>query len=197
MLYSSLAPHRFATPWPPRIDEKITDAVNEMLPKALRLIASELGRSAKSTNPLINLSHTTPAGMLALHDNDQRFSHTKASKALENGTPVPGLSATPILDAARRLVPGLWDANKLAEYSLAAVDYTLMLASLVNPAFVVPNLVMLHHVMSIANGEHPTDWPHMVRFLELCATKRTLIIMFRFLGVYNHTGTVTREISMV
>jgi hypothetical protein len=41
-----------------------------------------------------------------------------------------------------------------------------MLTTLVNPALAAPLLVMLRHTLSIASGEHPTDWPHAVRFLE-------------------------------
>ena len=54
----------------------------------------------------------------------------------------------------------------MAEYALAAVDYSLMLTTLVNPTLAVPLLVMLHYTLTIASGEHPSDWPHAVRFLE-------------------------------
>ena len=71
-----------------------------------------------------------------------------------------------MLAAARRTAPSQWDPTKLAEYALSAVDYALMLSTLVNPALAAPFIVMLRHTLSIASGEHPSDWPHAVRFLE-------------------------------
>ena len=92
--------------------------------------------------------------------------NTKASRALEHGVTVSGPSATPLMDASARLAAPLWDKSKLIDYILVTLNHTLMLHTLVNPAFTAPSLVALHQVVTIAHGEHPSDWPHGVRVLR-------------------------------
>ena len=159
-------PYHFGTPWDERTQGKNIDGVRKIIPKIGHTIGLELSLSDTHTSPYINMSLVTSSGTLALRNNDLTYANLKLSKSVEKGQAPTGPSITPMLAAARRITPVQWDSNKLAEYALATVDYSLMLTTLVNPALAVPLLVMLRHTLSIASGEHPMDWPHAVRFLE-------------------------------
>ena len=158
--------NHFPTPWDQRCGEKLLDAVRKLFPKVYGEIAQELARSDRHATPYTVLQHLTSAGAQLLRENDHRHAHLKLSRAAEKGEVPTAPSLTPMLDACRRSQSTVWDPSKLAEYALTAVDYALMLGTLVNPALVVPSLVMLRHSLAVANGEHPSDWPHMVRFLD-------------------------------
>ena len=99
--------------------------------------------------------HTTPGGLLNLVENDARTFSQKVALATGKGYVIPGPSATPLLDAAARLPVALWHKDKLADFLLAAVNYMLMLHSLVNPAFVAPLLVIQHSLFVSTNNPPP------------------------------------------
>ena len=159
-------PHEIATPWNSRIEAKFMDAVSVLIPSQLRELAENL-KNAKKTNALcVSLMHTTPGGLLNLVENDARTFNQRVNLATDKGYVIPGPSATPLLDAAARLPVTLWHKDKLADFLLAAVNYMLMLHSLVNPDFVAPLLVMVQIILSVYLGDHRDDWIHAVRFLE-------------------------------
>ena len=159
-------PYHFSTPWDERSQGKFIDGARKLIPKIGHTIGLELSLSDAHTSPYLNMALVTSSGALALKNNDLTYANLKLSKSAEKGQAPTGPSITPMLAAARRTAPVLWDATKLAEYALAAVDYALMLNTLVNPVLTGPFLVMLRHTLSVASGEHPLDWPHAVRFFE-------------------------------
>ena len=159
-------PYHFPTPWGAHADVKLMDGTRKLYPNIFRTIGAELGRSDNYVTPFVDLHHLTPVGSNLLKENDARHSFNRASRSSEKGEVAGAPSVTPMLDASRRCVSAAWDHSKLAEFSLAAVDFALMLMTMVNPALAVPSLVMLRHALAVANGEHPSDWPHIVRFLE-------------------------------
>ena len=159
-------PNYLPASWDARIHYKIHDGIRAAMPKKFSDMAKELA-SHRSANPwTISLVHTTPSGLLALADNDAKAANMKATRALEHGTPNTGPSATPLTDAAARMPSATWDKTKLTEYVLASVSHTLMLHTCVNPEFTAPALVMLQHVLTVAHGEHPGDWPQAVRVVD-------------------------------
>ena len=159
-------PNYLPASWDARTHYKIQDGIRAAMPKKFADIAKETA-THRSANPwTINLVHTTPSGLLALADNDAKAANMKAARALDHGTPNTGPSATPLTDAAARMPSAIWDKTKLAEYALAFVSHTLMTHTMVNPEFTAPALVMLQHVLTIAHGEHPGDWPQAVRVID-------------------------------
>ena len=159
-------PHEIATPWSAHVEAKFLDAVSALIPSQMRELAENL-KNANKTNALcVSLMHTTPGGLLNLVENDARTFSQKVALATDKGYVIPGPSATPLLDAAARLPVALWHKDKLADFLLAAVNYMLMLHSLVNPAFVAPLLVMVQLILSVYLGDHRDDWVHAVRVLE-------------------------------
>ena len=148
-------PHEIATPWSTHIEAKFLDAVSVLIPSQMRELAENL-KNANKTNALcVSLMHTTPGGLLNLVENDARTFSQKVALATDKGYVIPGPSATPLLDAAARLPVALWHKDKLADFLLAAVNYMLMLHSLVNPAFVAPLLVIQHSLFVSTNNPPP------------------------------------------
>ena len=131
-------PNHFGTPWDDRTHARLIDGVRKIIPKINGTIARELSLSDSLITPYLSMAHLTPAGVLAMRDNDQRYSNLKKSKSMDKGEPPTAPSSTPMLEASRRFAPATWDVTKLAEYALAAVDYSLTLTTLVNPALAVP-----------------------------------------------------------
>ena len=143
-------PYHFNTPWNSRSQDKLYDGIRKIIPKINDTLGRELSLSDPLTSPYINLSLVTPTGALSLKNNDLSYANLRLSKSTEKGQAPIAPSATPMLAAARRISHVPWDVSKLAEYALAAVDYSLMLSAQINPALAVPLLVMLRHTLSVA-----------------------------------------------
>ena len=159
-------PHYMPTPWDIRTHYRIQDGIRAALPKKLVDVAKEYA-AHRSANPwFVNLAHTTPTGFLALQENDAKFQNTKEANARDRGVTAAGPSASPLMDASARTAVPLWEKAKLVDYVQASLNHTLMLHTLVNPAFTAPSLVALLQIINIAHGEHPSDWPHGVRILD-------------------------------
>ena len=159
-------PHEIATPWDARTEAKFIDAANALIPSQMRELAENLKNAGIANALCVSLAHTTPSGLLGLSENDAHTYSLKVSTAKDKGQVIPAPSCTPLVDAAARMTVKVWNPDKMGDFLLAAVNYMLMLHTLVNPAFVAPMLVMIHHILTIYLGEHRGDWVHAVRFLE-------------------------------
>ena len=162
---SPLCPFPIPTPWEPAQNVKMLDGIISLVGKKHVALAQQMSAAGK-ISPQVPAILVTHGGFLHLEQSHAKHTATQRSRAEAGDIPSHTVSTTPLVSALGRQTAGVWKSNQLASYTLTVLTQVLAAITLTNGDFALPMLLMLFHVMGVADGDHPDDWIFMVQNLE-------------------------------